>query len=333
MPIILTLSFGLRMVTNLKKFFKNKRCLVTGGGGFIGSNLSKYLNKLGADVITIDNFSSGQEENVSDFEELGIRLIRADITNQKDTSSFYKDVNFVFHHAAIASVPYSLKNPQQSQYHNVDGTISVLKNSSTHGITKVIFASSSAIYGETKTIPTGEKTLPMPQSPYAEQKLEGESCCLNFYESTDLRTTSLRYFNVFGPHQNPKSEYSAVIPKFINLAINNEDLIIYGDGKATRDFVFVDDVICANLVSAISTASDGEVINIGSGQRISIEKLAQTIVQMTDSNSKIKHDKPRKGDIIHSEANIEKAKKMIAYTPTSDMGSSLLKTIEYFKKR
>ena len=310
--------------------FNGKNCLVTGGAGFIGSNLSRFLKKIGANVLVMDNFSTGHRNNIRDFQTSDINVLDLDITNIKETEKHYKNIDFVFHHAAIASVPYSIKNPTLSRHHNVGGTQSVLKNSVANGITKIIFASSSAVYGDTTIVPTNEHVITKPQSPYAEQKLEGESYCSNF-NSNELRVTSLRYFNVFGPYQDPKSEYSAVIPKFIDLAIKDKDLIIFGDGSSTRDFVFVEDVIQANLLSAVSDNSDGKVINIANGQTISIDKLAKSIIKMTGSQSKIVYEKPREGDIVHSAADITKANKILEYNPKISLEEGLSRTIAYFK--
>ncbi len=312
--------------------FNGQNCLVTGGAGFIGSNLSRFLKKIGANVVVIDNFSTGHKNNIIDLDNSDVNILDLDITNREKTSNYYKNIDFVFHHAAIASVPYSVKHPNLSRHHNVNGTLSVLQNSSANGVTKVIFASSSAIYGDTNIIPTDESIEARPQSPYAKQKLEGEIHCHDFFASDKIRTTSLRYFNVFGPYQDPKSEYSAVIPKFIDLAIKDKDLIIYGNGNSTRDFVFVEDIIQANLMSAVSDNSDGEVINIANGQTITIGKLAKTIIEMTGSISKIVHEKPREGDILHSAADITKAKKIFGYQPKTSLKKGLSLTIDYFKK-
>jgi len=320
------------MNNTLTSQFKGRKCLVTGGAGFIGSNLSRFLKKIGSEVTIIDNFSFGQKQNIIDFQENGIKVYDLDITNQHSTEICYNNIDFVFHHAAIASVPYSLKNPDLSRHHNVGGTIAVLENSSNSDVTKVIFASSSAVYGDTKILPTDESIIPDPQSPYASQKLEGESHCQDFFKSNKIGTTSLRYFNVFGPYQNPKSEYSAVIPKFIELAIKDKDLIIFGDGSSTRDFVFVEDVIQANLLSAVSDNSDGEVINIANGQTISIDKLAKNIIEMTGSQSKIVYEKPREGDIVHSAADITRAKKIFGYRPKISLEEGLSRTVEFYRR-
>ena len=312
--------------------FTGKNCLVTGGAGFIGSNLSRYLNKIGANVSIIDNFSTVSKKNISNFKKLGITVHNLDITKQEDTKHVFDNIDFVFHHAAIASVPLSIKNPALTKLHNVDGTVSVLKNSANNGVGKFIFASSSAIYGDTESIPTNEFVTAMPQSPYAEQKLAAEEYCNNYYKSNKLRTTSLRYFNVFGPYQDPDSEYSAVIPKFINLALNNEDLVIYGNGKSTRDFVFVDDVIQANLGAAISEKSDGEAINIAHGETISIRDLANMIIEITGSKSSVVYASPRAGDIVYSAADLTKARKLIGYESKTSMERGLSMTIDYFKQ-
>ena len=316
----------------LRGSFTGKNCIVTGGAGFIGSNLARYLNKVGARVIIIDNFSTGRKDNISDFNDLGINVVNADITVQSSTKNLYENIDFVFHQAAVASVPLSMEDPVLTQRHNVDGTVSALENSTHCGVGKFIFASSSAIYGDTEYIPTNELVVANPQSPYAEQKLAAEEHCKNYYKSNKLRTTSLRYFNVFGPYQDPGSEYSAVIPKFINLALNNEDLIIYGNGKSTRDFVFVDDVIQANLCAAISEKSDGEAINIAHGKTINIGDLANMIIEITGSKSSVVHASPRAGDIVHSAADLTKARKLIGYESKTSMERGLSMTIDYFKQ-
>lgn len=320
------------MNENFRVQFKGKNCLVTGGAGFIGSNLSRYLNKIGARVTIIDNFSTGRKDNIFGFNDLGINVVNADVTDQNNTQKFYENIDFVFHQAAIASVPLSIEDPVLTQHHNVDGTVSALENSYRCGVEKFIFASSSAVYGDTSSVPTKESIEPMPQSPYAEHKLASEEHCHNYYKSNRLRTTSLRYFNVFGPYQDPSSEYSAVIPKFINLALNNKDLIIYGDGNSTRDFVFVEDVIQANLRVAISEKSDGEVINIAHGKTINVGDLADMIIEITDSQSSIVYEAPRKGDIVHSAADLTKAKRLISCEPLIDLKDGLSKTIDYFKQ-
>ena len=319
------------MNNSLISQFKGRKSLVTGGAGFIGSNLSRFLKKIGSEVTIIDNFSTGNKDNISDFKHLGIDVLNLDITDLNSTKDCYSGIDFVFHHAAIASVPYSLEHPNLSRHHNVAGTRTVLHNSSNSNVTKVVFASSSAVYGDTDILPTDESIIPDPQSPYASQKLDGELYCQDFSESNKIDTTSLRYFNVFGPYQDPKSEYSAVIPKFIDLAIKDKDLIIFGDGSSTRDFVFVEDVIQANLLSAVSDNSDGKVINIANGQTISIDKLAKSIIKMTGSQSKIVYEKPREGDIVHSAADITRAKEIFGYRPQITLEEGLERTVEFYR--
>lgn len=320
------------MNNSLISKFKGRKCLVTGGAGFIGSNLSRFLKQIGSEVTIIDNFSAGNKENISDFEYIGINVLHLDVTDLNSTKEYYNGIDFVFHHAAIASVPYSIKHPNLSRHHNVGGTRTVLTNSSNNNITKVVFASSSAVYGDTDILPTDESIIPDPQSPYASQKLESELYCQDFSKSNKINTTCLRYFNVFGPYQDPKSEYSAVIPKFIDLAIKDKDLIIFGDGSSTRDFVFVEDVIQANLLSAVSDNSDGKVINIANGQTISIDKLAKSIIKMTGSQSKIVYEKPREGDIVHSAADITRAKEMFGYCPQISLEEGLSRTVEFYRR-
>ena len=320
------------MSSNYKLDFTGKTCLVTGGAGFIGSNLARSLVKLGADVKIIDNFSTGKRRNIYDFKKMGIEIFNLDITNEEETEFCYNSLDFVFHHAAIASVPYSVKFPEKSRSNNVGGIISVLRNSSKMGIDKVVFASSSSVYGDTDEVPTGEKVKLSPQSPYARQKREGELLCKDYSKSNKIKTTSLRYFNVFGPYQDPDSEYSAVIPKFIKSAIDNEDLLIFGDGSSTRDFVFVEDVIQSNLLSVFLESSDCEEINIAGGQKITISNLAKLIIEVTGSKSQVVHVRPRNGDILHSVADITKANEILGYNPHFSLEEGLLKTVEYFKR-
>ena len=312
--------------------FKEKNCLVTGGAGFIGSNLSKYLAIIGAKVVVIDNFSTGRKENTLDFEDLGIQLIDADITQQEDTSQYFSGIEFVFHQAAVPSVPRSIAEPLFTNNSNVNGTLTVLENSRLNNVEKVVYAASSSAYGDTEILPKAVSMIPSPLSPYAVQKLVGEMYCKTFFDNFGLRTTSLRYFNVYGPFQDPNSEYSAVIPIFIKKALENKPITIFGDGLTSRDFTFIEDVIQANLRAAISKASDGNVINVAYGKRFTLDELANKIIDKVNSKSRIEYLPFRKGDVLHSLADLSKTKKLIDYNPQFNLSDGLDKAIEFYRK-
>ncbi len=312
--------------------FKGENCLVTGGAGFIGSNLSRHLARIGANVKVLDNFSTGRKENVSDFQDLGIVLVDSDISDQKNTETFFSDVDFVFHQAAVPSVPRSLAEPMLTNNSNVRGTLSVLENSRLSGVKKVVYAASSSAYGDTETLPKSEMMIPSPLSPYAVQKLAGEMYCKTYFDNYKLPTTSLRYFNVYGPSQDPDSEYSAVIPIFIKKALKDDDITIFGNGTTSRDFTFIDDVIQANLRAALYSESNGSVINVAYGQKYSLNQLAEIIVKKTDSKSSVVYESFRKGDVLHSLADLSEAKGLIGYTPKFDLSSGLERTIQFYRQ-
>ena len=312
--------------------FKNKNCLVTGGAGFIGSNLSRYLVKIGANVIVLDNFSTGRKENTKGFENLGIKLINIDISQQEKTSKYFAGIDFVFHQAAVPSVPRSIAEPMLTNNSNVKGTLSVLENSRLNNVKKVVYAASSSAYGDTEILPKTETMPPSPLSPYAVQKLAGEMYCKTYFDNFDLRTTSLRYFNVYGPYQDPNSEYSAVIPIFIKSAMLNKQITIFGNGTTSRDFTFIEDVIQANLKAAISHASDGFVINVAYGERFTLTDLANKIIEIVGSESTIVYESFRKGDVLHSLADLATTKNLISYDPQFNLSKGLNKTIEFYNK-
>ena len=312
--------------------FKDKNCLVTGGAGFIGSNLSRFLARNGANVTVLDDFSTGRRENVLDFENLGINLIEADIADQERTSEYFSGVNYVFHQAAVPSVPRSIAEPWLTNNSNVNGTLAVLENCRLNNVMKVVFAASSSAYGDTEALPKEVSMKSSPLSPYAVQKLTGEMYCKTYYDNFGLRTTSLRYFNVYGPYQDPHSEYSAVIPIFIRQALENKRITIFGDGSTSRDFTFIEDVIQANLRAALSTKSDGHVLNVAYGDRFTLTELANKIIDNIGSSSKIEYSDFRKGDVLHSLADLSKTRDLITYDPQFDLSAGLAKTIDFYKK-
>ena len=304
------------------------KILITGGAGFIGSNLVERLIK-GNEVIVLDNLSTGKEENIKEF--LGnknFKFINGSITDLNLLRKMTCDVDYILHHAAIVSVTESIKNPILTNEVNINGTLNVLTAAKENQIKKLAFASSCAVYGDSPKLPKTENMNPNSKSPYAVTKLTGEYYCNVFKNIYDLETLSLRYFNCYGPKQSRESEYAAVIPKFIFAALNDKPIMIYGDGRQTRDFVYVKDVVNANL--SISKKGEG-IYNIGSGGKVTINELADKIIELTKSKSEIIHKKQRKGDIKHSLADISKAKKEIGYEPKYNLEQGLNETIRWFK--
>lgn len=298
---------------------------VTGGCGFIGSHLVEELSKE-HEVIVIDDLSSGSLKNIQGLE---VEFVKGSITDLKLLKQVFVDVDVVFHLAALVSVQESIKNPIKTNNVNVNGTLNVLIAARDRNVRKVVFSSSCAVYGDTDELPINEVSKPNPKSPYAVTKLAAENYCKVFHEVYGLKTTILRYFNVYGPKQDVNSEYAAVIPEFIRRILNGIPPTIYGDGKQTRDFVFVKDVVRANIVAAKSNKTG--IFNIASGKGVSIIELAQIISKIVGKNLKPTHDKPREGDIRHSVGDISKAKKVLGFKPEYSIEEGLKETIEWFK--
>lgn len=314
-------------MTELKK----RKILVTGGAGFIGSNLVEKLLQKKAMVIVFDNLSTGRKENIKNFlNKPNFRFIKGDLRDQKAVERVVKKVDFIFHQAAVPSVARSILDPKTSFDSNVIGTINLFNAAKKYGIKKIVYASSSSIYGLTKTLPKKEEMPPNPISPYALSKYTGEKLSQIFSKIFGLPTVCLRYFNVFGPKQNPHSEYAAVIPKFIFALLNNESPVIYGDGKQTRDFTYVENVVEANLKAFYSKFNKGEIFNIACGQPISLLKFFDKLNEIFSKNIKPRFAKERPGDIRHSFADISKAKKMLDYHPKISFEGGLKKTINWF---
>ena len=306
-----------------------KRAVVTGGAGFIGSHIADELVARGYQVAIIDDLSTGNKENIAALlKQSNVEFIEGSIVDLSLLNKLVRGVDYVFHLAAIASVPRSVKNPQASHEVNITGTLNVLLAARDTSVKKVIYASSCAVYGDTPTLPIKEEMLPNPQSPYAATKLAGEYYCQVFHQVYGLPTVCLRYFNVYGPRQDPDSQYAAVIPKFIRRVIDDKPPIIFGDGEQTRDFTFIIDVVEANILAAESEATG--VFNIGRGQSISITRLAELIIELTGINLKCVHEEPRPGDIIHSLADISRARSF-GYEPRYNLEEGLRKTIASFQ--
>jgi UDP-glucose 4-epimerase len=307
------------------------KILVTGGAGFIGSNLAEELVREGHNVVILDDLSTGKEENLKEFKD-SVRFVKGSVTDLELLKDLFRDVECVFHQAAIPSVQRSIEDPVRTNEVNVKGTLNVLVAARDSNVKKVIYASSSSVYGDTPELPKREDMKLNPKSSYAVSKLTGESYCKVFSEVYGLKTVSLRYFNVYGPRQDPYSEYAAVIPMFIRRVLNNQPPIIYGDGEQTRDFTFVKDAVMANIL-AMENNNAGGVFNIASGKRISINELANEIMEIVDIRLETIHDKPREGDIKHSLGGISKARDKLGYEPKWDLEEGLKETIEYFKKK
>jgi len=311
---------------------QHKRVVITGGAGFIGSNLVKSLLEGNNEIIVIDNLSTGKIENIKQFiDEHKIEFIKADIT---DYSTIYKILNnnaidFVFHLAAQISVPMSLSHPQKTHEVNVTGTYNVLQAAAMSHVEKVVFSSSCAVYGnehQNKAIKESDK--PQPLNPYALSKLIGEQYCTLFSTCFNLKCVSLRYFNVYGPKQDPLGEYAAVIPKFIERVQNCQSPIIYGDGSQTRDFIFVEDVVKANMLAAEKEVQG--IFNIATGVQISIRDLANTIMNCVDTDLQVIYEEPRACEIMKSIADITKANNELQFNISYPLNKGLEITISNF---
>jgi len=302
---------------------------VTGGAGFIGSHVAQELAKRGYQVIIIDDLSTGRKENIEELigEVREVQFVQGSITDLLLLKKLFQGADCVFHLAAIPSVPRSLENPLACHEVNITGILNVLLAAKDNGVKKVIYASSSSVYGDTPTLPKTEDMLPTPQSPYAVTKLCGEYYCQVFEQVYDLPTVCLRYFNVYGPRQDPDSEYAAVIPKFIRRALDGKPPIIFGDGEQTRDFTYVKDAVQATILAAETKVTG--VYNVGSGNRVTINELAKLILSLIGSHFEPIHQEPRAGDIRHSLADISKIK-ALGYNPNYSLREGLKETISYW---
>jgi UDP-glucose 4-epimerase len=307
-----------------------KKAIVTGGAGFIGSHITEELIKRGYNVKIVDNLSTGKFSNIELF--LGnnnVEFVKGSITNLSLLRKLFAGADYVFHEAAIPSVPRSIKNPKASHDANVAGTLNVLLAARDNKVKKLIYASSSSVYGDTPTLPKVENMTPNPLSPYAITKLASEYYCKVFQEIYGLKTVCLRYFNVYGPRQDPNSAYAAVIPLFFRNAMEGKSPIIFGDGEQSRDFTFVKDVAEANIQAAESNATG--IFNLGNSQRITINRLVNLIIGLVGNNDvKPVYKDPRPGDILHSMADITKAKSF-GYNPKYSLEAGLKEIRKYNK--
>ena len=308
--------------------------LVTGGAGFIGSHLAETLVKQGHQVRVLDNFSTGKKENLILEERYhSLEVIDGDIREFRDCQKAVAGIDYVFHEAALASVQRSVEDPLTTHAVNVGGTLHILMASREAGVKRVIYASSSSVYGDTPVLPKHEEMPPSPLSPYALQKNIGEQYCRLFSQLYGLETLSLRYFNIFGPKQDLTSVYSAVIPKFIDAFVQGRSPIVYGDGEQSRDFTYVENVVEANLLAMAVSHGRGEAMNIAYGQRTSLNQLLETLQRILGSKVKPVYQDPRPGDVKHSLADIGKAIAFLRYQPRVDIEAGLKRTAEYFEKQ
>lgn len=306
------------------------RALVTGGAGFIGSHIVGRLLSLGHEVRVIDNFSTGKRENLAGFGK-DVAVIEGDIRDGDAVARAVDGCDLVFHEAAIVSVPYSVEHPRETHDVNIEGTLNVLLAARNAKVRRVVFASSAAIYGEEPTLPKTEAMLPEPISPYGVEKVTAEYYLRCFTSIYGLETVALRYFNVFGPRQDPSSPYSGVISVFVNRILAGRSISIFGDGEQSRDFVYVEDVVSANILAATVPRAAGRVYNVARGERTSLLELAARLGDAADVRPVIEHLEPRAGDIRHSLADITRARTELGYTPEVTVADGLARLVRHVR--
>ena len=305
--------------------------LITGGAGFIGSNLAIEILKRGDHVRILDNFSTGRRENIDPM--LGqIEVVEGDIRDFWTVSDAMDGIDYVLHQAALPSVVRSVQNPLTANAVNIDGTLNVLEAARQAKVRRLVFACSSAVYGESETLPKVETMIPSPISPYAVNKITGEYYCRIYHRLYGLETVALRYFNIFGPRQDPTSQYSAVIPLFIKAALQGKQPSIYGDGEQSRDFTYIGNAVSANLKACTAPNAPGHFYNIACGERFTLNQTLKIIGDILGKPVSARYVEPRQGDIKHSMADIEAAKIDLGYTIDHDFKAGLRETISWFSK-
>lgn len=307
-----------------------RKCLVTGGAGFIGSHIVGGLLERGDEVRVLDNFSTGKEENLKDFQG-EIDLIRGDLREQTDLIKATQDIEFIFHQAAFVSVPLSMQDPELCFEVNGNGTIKLLSTAKKAGVKRVVLASSAAVYGDNHAVPLTEDAQLNLLSPYAASKRVGEIYTKIYSDLLNLDVVALRYFNVYGPRQNPGSDYAAVIPIFIKKILTGEQPTIYGDGGQSRDFIYVDDIVRANLLAAESTQAPGRIVNICSGSEINLLQLMENLSVIFNRDIQPSFESERPGDIYRSSGDPTLAKEILDFKPGLDLETGLRKTISWME--
>ena len=306
-------------------------CLVTGGAGFIGSHIVRRLLDDGRRVTVIDNLSTGSRDNLAEVLDR-ITFIEGDIRKPSDCDRACAGVDAIFHLAALPSVPRSIKDPVACNDHNVNGTIQLLEAARRAGVRRVVFSSSSSVYGDTDVLPKVETMEPLCRSPYATAKLAGEQYVLAYARAGLMEGVALRYFNVFGPRQSPGSAYAAVIPLFLDAARSGGTATVFGDGEQTRDFTYIDNVVAANMLAAYGPTErvNGCVVNAGAGSRISLNELLSLVERITGRPVNREYAPPRAGDVRDSQASLERASKVLGYQPMVDVEQGLGRTWDWF---
>jgi len=304
--------------------------LVTGGAGFIGSHIVDGLLAQGNEVVVYDNLSTGSKKNLPN--DKNATFIEGSITDADDLAKALDGVEYVFHQAALASVPLSVERPLDTNLHCVTGTLNVLNEARKAGVKRVVYAASSSAYGDQPNLAKRESDLPAPLSPYAVAKLAGEYYCQAFYHTYGLETVGLRYFNVFGPRQDPDSPYSAVIPIFLTLLLTGKQPVVYGDGQQSRDFTYVQNIVSANLSAMAAENVAGRIINVANGKSTSLLTLLRLLNEYLGTDVQAKHDPPRAGDVRDSMADNTLATKLLNYEIEVDFEEGLKRSIEYYRE-
>lgn len=307
---------------------------VTGGAGFIGSHIAERLIRDGHKVHIVDNFLTGKRSNLEYLQNLDgdLHFHETSILETDALRKIFRDAEVVYHQAALASVPRSVKDPQATHEHCVTGTLSVLVAARDAGVRRVVYAASSSAYGDAEEAVKVETLPSMPISPYGAAKLMGEQYCRIFWLNYGLETVALRYFNVFGPRQDPTSQYAAVIPKFITRMLAGQPPIIYGDGHQSRDFTYIDNVVYGNLLAGTAPDAPGEVMNLATGGNVSLLELVDKLNITLGTNFAAQHDPPRPGDILHSQAGIDKARELLDFAPIINFDEGLARTVDWYRK-
>lgn len=308
------------------------RALVTGGGGFIGSHLVEQLLIEGHDIRVLDNFATGRRENLLPIID-DIELVEGDVQSYERLHNAVRGCEVVFHQAALPSVPRSVQDPLTSNASNVTGTLNMLLAARDSGVRRVVYASSSSVYGANEALPKTEELAPLPLSPYAVAKLAGEGYCRAFHRVYGLETVALRYFNVFGPRQDPLSQYAAVIPQFITAFLDGRTVTVFGDGGQSRDFTFVENVVDANLLAMALDGIAGQTYNVACGSQITINQLIDELRELVGRDVEFAYVEPRPGDVRHSVADVSRAEQELGYRPAIDFREGLARTVEDYIAR
>jgi nucleoside-diphosphate-sugar epimerase len=308
----------------------SERILVTGGAGFIGYHIVRRLLAKGKKLRVIDNLSTGLDDRIQPLRG-SIDFVRGDLADPVLANEAVQGMDYVIHQAAVPSVQRSIEDPVGTNRANVTATLNLLESCRNHKIRRFVYAASSSAYGETEVLPKREDMTPRPRSPYALQKLVGENYCKLYQSLFGLETVSLRYFNVFGPFQDPQSEYAAVVPMFVTRLLAGQPLLVYGDGEQTRDFTYVENVVEANLLALEAKNAAGKVFNIGCGTHISLNQLIRSLEEILDTKAVVNYLAARPGDVRHSLADITCARKVLGYEPKTTVKEGLKRTVDWFR--